>query len=130
SADNYTFNYISGVLTVNKATLTITADDKVKTVGKDNPSLSFQYSGFLNGEDESVLSSKPVASTDADKDSPVGSYSITISGGSADNYTFDYISGTLTVNSASSLTIWLLISGICLLVLVITATLLVVRRHK
>ncbi|MCL1885931.1 MAG: hypothetical protein FWF98_04160, partial [Dehalococcoidia bacterium] len=129
SSDNYTFNYVSGVLTVNKATLTITADDKVKTVGKDNPSLSFQYSGFLNGEDESVLSSKPSASTDADKDSPVGSYSITISGGSADNYTFDYVSGTLTVKKAFPI-LWLIIGVIAIVVIAGAGAFILLRKRR
>ncbi|WP_299162990.1 Calx-beta domain-containing protein, partial [uncultured Tenacibaculum sp.] len=46
--------YTSGTkditLTVNKAALTVTADDKSKTYGSANPGLTASYSGFVNGD--------------------------------------------------------------------------------
>ena len=44
-----------------------------------------------------MLLKKPVATTEATKDSPVGEYAIIISGGEAQNYEFEYVDGTLTV---------------------------------
>ncbi len=57
--------------------------------------------GGKNGEDESVLLKKPIATTDATKDSPVGDYVIKVSGGEAGNYTFEYINGVLTITPAT-----------------------------
>jgi hypothetical protein len=56
------------------------------------------YSGFKNNQNESVLNTKPTAITTATSSSPAGTYPITISGGSATNYSFSYINGTLTIN--------------------------------
>ncbi|MDW3192959.1 MAG: MBG domain-containing protein [Cytophagales bacterium] len=100
-ADNYTFTYTDGTLTVNQATLSVTADDQGKTYGAANPALTVTYSGFQNGDDETSLTTEPTASTTADETSPIGTYAITASGGLADNYTFNYTDGTLTVNQAT-----------------------------
>ncbi len=99
--DNYTFSYTDGILTVNKATLTVTADDQSKTYGESNPALSITYSGFQNGDDATILTTVPTATTSADATSGAGTYAITASGGVADNYSFSYMDGTLTVNQAT-----------------------------
>jgi hypothetical protein len=98
SADNYEFTYVSGQLTVNKASLTVTADNKQRVYGDANPAFTLRYDGFKNGETESVLSETPVA--DAEVIGNAGFYEISVSGGSADNYEFTYISGQLTVDKA------------------------------
>jgi probable HAF family extracellular repeat protein len=89
----------SGTLTVNKTTLTITADNKVKLVGDANPPLTFTPSGFVNGDTSSVLSGAPSLSTTATQSSPVGNYPITITQGTlaAADYTFSFVNGTLTI---------------------------------
>ncbi len=94
---NYTFVVSNGTLTVTKAPLTAKADDKSKNYGDPVPLLTVTISGFVNGEDQSQLSNFPVASTTATAASPAGSYPITVSGGSASNYTFNYVSGALNV---------------------------------
>ena len=53
----------------------------------------------MNGETESVLTTKPAASTTATKDSEAGTYDITVSGGAADNYSFSYVKGKLTIKA-------------------------------
>lgn len=88
-------------LTVNQASLSATADDRDKTYGDANPTLTVSYSGFVNGEDASVLDAAPTASTTADETSGAGTYSITASGGVDNNYSFAYLDGTLTVGQAS-----------------------------
>lgn len=50
--------------------------------------------------------SKPEAKTSATKTSDVGTYPINVTGGSADNYTFNYSSGTLTINKAEQTITW------------------------
>jgi len=84
-------------ITVNKKTLTVTADDQIRPAGVDNPALTVSYSGFVNGDVAASLTTQPVASTTATAASPLGSYTITVSGGVSDHYSFDYVSGTLWV---------------------------------
>ena len=73
---------------------------------EENPDFEVLYSGFVGNEDESVLNEVPVASTTATKTSNVGTYTIKVSGGNADNYTFSYTSGTLTINKAEQTISW------------------------
>lgn len=72
-----------------------------RTYGEPNPEFTISYSGFVNGENESILMTKPIATTSANEKSSVGTYPITISGGAAKNYTFEYEQGELTINKAS-----------------------------
>ncbi|NVK84739.1 MAG: T9SS type A sorting domain-containing protein, partial [Cytophagia bacterium] len=101
AADNYSFNLTSGTLTVNKATLTVTADDKSRIYGKANPTFTSTYSGFVNGDDKTVITAEPTASTLADVTTGVGTYDIDLAGGVADNYSFNLTSGTLTIGKAT-----------------------------
>src|SRR5439155_15301228 len=52
---NYTIGYANGKLTVNPATLTITAKDASRIYGVANPAFSVSYSSFVLGEDASIL---------------------------------------------------------------------------
>lgn len=97
-ATNYYFSeYVGAKLTVTKAPLLVTANDVSRHVGEQNPLLTVSYTGFVNDEDESVLTAKPVATTTATDDSEVGTYTITVSGAEAENYEIAYVNGTLTV---------------------------------
>src|SRR5271157_3659322 len=105
TAANYDFpaaNLISGTLTVNKAHLTVTADNQTKIQGNPNPTLTYTISGFVNGDTSSVISGAATLSTTATTSSPIGSYPITVGVGSlaAANYDFpaaNLIPGTLTI---------------------------------
>ncbi len=88
------------VLTVAKAALTATADNKTRPYGAGNPALTVSYTGLRNG-DTAASFTEPVASTSATSSSQVGTYAITVSGGTSANYTFSYASGTLTILAAS-----------------------------
>ena len=94
---NYTFSYITGILSVGTATLTITANNRSRNYGELNPLLTATFSGFVNGDEVSSLSSPPVLTTTANAASPLGVYPIIVSGASSPNYTINYIAGTLTV---------------------------------
>ncbi|TWB43924.1 MBG domain-containing protein [Nitrospirillum pindoramense] len=97
SSANYDISYVAGTLTVNKAALTVTANNATVTYGQ-TPSLGVSYSGFVNGETASVLGGSLAiggAGTDA------GSYTLTASGLTAANYAISYVAGTLTVNKAA-----------------------------
>ena len=106
--DNYVINYEKGTLVVEKAPLTITPDNVEKTYGDDNPPLLiYTCTGLKLGETEDeALSLKPTIITDAKLSSPAGSYQITASGASANNYEIAYQQGILTVEKAT-LDIWL-----------------------
>ena len=82
---------------VNRAPLTIKADDKSKTAGEANPPLTFTAIGFVNGDTPASLTTQPILTTTATTSSPAGPYPITASGAANSNYTIGYTAGTLTV---------------------------------
>ena len=86
-----------GTLTITPAQLTVKVGNYTRQEGEDNPTFTLTYEGFKNGEDESVLTQKPTVTTSATKDSAPGDYPITVSGGTAKNYTFSYVDGKMTV---------------------------------
>jgi gliding motility-associated-like protein len=88
-------------LTVTKAHLTITADNKSKPFLSSNPPLTYTCSGFVYNENAIVLNVPPSLSSDAGQDSPVGDYVITATGGNDDCYDFSYITGILTIVKAA-----------------------------
>jgi len=100
-ATNYTFSYLSGALSVKPAPLMLSADDKDRSYGEDNPALTFSASGFVNGEDLSDLDSLPELSTAAIPESDAGDYAINIKGGSAQNYTISRTPASLRVGKGS-----------------------------
>jgi hypothetical protein len=65
--------------------------------GNDVPELTISYSGFVNNDSSSDLYEEPTASTEASSSSTLGTYDITVSGGSDDNYSYTYVKGTLTI---------------------------------
>ena len=97
SVTNNNVTFVSGVLTVTKAMLTVTADNCTMTQGGQMPELTLTYSGFKNDETASVLTTRPTASCVATSESNTGEYEITVSGGEAQNYDFTYVAGTLTI---------------------------------
>ena len=100
----------TNTLVINKAALTVTADNKIKIYGMTNPPLTASYNGFVGGENASVLSSPVVLNTTATTTSDAGTYPITASGAAAANYTINYVSGQLTVDPTPQL------SGACVCV--------------
>jgi gliding motility-associated-like protein len=100
SDNNYDLALVDGNLEISKAVLSVTADDKTRIYLEENPALTFTYSGFISGQDQSVLDVVPVVETAADANSDAGFYEIIVSGGSDNNYRFAYIVGTLNVNKA------------------------------
>jgi hypothetical protein len=93
----------TNTLVINKAMLTVTADNKTKIYGMPNPLLTASYNGFVGGESASVLSSPAVLNTTATTTSGAGKYPITVSGAAAANYTIQYVNGTLQVFLAPQL---------------------------
>ncbi|HMJ71581.1 MAG TPA: MBG domain-containing protein [Cyclobacteriaceae bacterium] len=100
TTSNYTFTFVTGTLTVTKATVNVTADNRTKVYGDNNPDFTLSYSGLRNNENVGVIDTPPKGTTTATSASPFGSYTINVSGGADNNYTFTYAPGTLTVSKA------------------------------
>jgi uncharacterized membrane-anchored protein len=98
-AANYTLSFSNGTLTIVAAPLTIRPDDLAMQQGRAVPALTATYSGFVNGDGASSLTTVPTLSTTATSASPPGSYPITASGAASANYTIAYVPGTLTVTA-------------------------------
>lgn len=93
-------------LTAAQAPLTVTAGNASVAYAQAIPVLTYTVTGFVNGDTASALTGAPSETTTATQGSTVGSYPITITQGSltAANYTFTFVSGTLTITSLGTVT--------------------------
>ena len=88
----------SAAIVIDKAALTITADDKSMTVGGTIPEFTYTVSGLVKGDE--LTAPKLTCSADG---STEGAYNIIAAGAAAgDNYAITYVNGTLTVSRRSS----------------------------
>ncbi len=88
----------SAAIVIDKAALTITADDKSMTVGGTMPEFTYTVSGLVKGDE--LTAPKLTCAADG---SIEGAYDIIAAGATAgDNYTITYLNGTLTVSRRSS----------------------------
>jgi hypothetical protein len=103
AAANYTITYVAGNATINKATLTITASNTTNTYGTAPAAPTAGFSGFVNGQTSSVLTTQPTCSTTVTATTPVGTPTGTgtCSGAAAANYSFTYVAGNATINKAT-----------------------------
>ena len=106
SNPNYSISYINGTLTITPRTLIASVGNYERLYNEENPVFEVKYDGFVGKDNENGLISKPEAKTTATKTSDVGTYPINVTGGSADNYTFSYTSGILTINKAEQTLYW------------------------
>ena len=103
SVNNEYVTLVNGTLTINKAMLTVTANDQTMEEGQELPLFTVSYNGFRLQDDESVLTKQPIVTTTATAQSEPGQYPIIASGAEALNYDFNYINGVLTVEEASGI---------------------------
>jgi hypothetical protein len=97
SITNNKVTFEKGTLTITPAPLTVKGGTYTKKQGDENPTFELTYEGFMNNETSDVLSTLPIVSCDAEKDSDVGEYDIVVSGAEATNYSFVYVNGVLTI---------------------------------
>lgn len=97
---------VAATYTINPASLTIIANDVSRKYGMENPELTCSFFGFKNGETNDVLTRMPTVETTATISSNVGTYPIIPSGAEAQNYTFNYERGTLTITKADQTIDW------------------------
>ncbi|SER02244.1 The GLUG motif-containing protein, partial [Pseudomonas cuatrocienegasensis] len=101
---NYALTFVDGALTIDKAALTVTANN----VSKTYDGLSFSggngvsYNGLVNGEDASVLGGTLVYAGSAQGAVNAGSYELNISGLTSGNYAISYNAGSLNVDKAAA----------------------------
>src|SRR5580698_5891843 len=69
--------------------------------GSAVPALSASYSGFVDSDDVSALTTPPTCSTTATPASPVGSYAIACPGAVDSNYEISYVDGSMQVTAAA-----------------------------
>lgn len=110
-ATNYNFNYVNSSITIAKATLTVTCSPHSVTYGDAKPTLTNTYSGWKNGEDTSALTTVPVPSTEYTSATPVSSSPVpTIPNGAVDgsavNYKFTYVNGSITIGKRAVTLTW------------------------
>ncbi len=78
----------------------MTASSSAITYGTAPTTVSASYSGFVNGEGPSVLTTTPTCTTTATAASPAGTYATQCSGASASNYSITYANGMVVVGPA------------------------------
>jgi hypothetical protein len=106
SAANYTVNFASGTLTVNKAALTLAGNDATREYGAADPAFSATLTGFVNGEDfvTAGITGSAGGVSSALAASPVGTYAYTPTAGTfaAANYAFtQFVDGRVTITPAT-----------------------------
>jgi len=105
---NYNANTGNYTQVVNQAPLSIVPDNLSRPLGQPNPTLTYTFAGFVNGENAGSAKITGMAdlTTTAKTNSPVGTYPIKVTDAgnlAAPNYDFpaaDFKSGTLTVTPA------------------------------
>jgi autotransporter-associated beta strand protein len=105
---NYTLTQPTAAASIIAAPLAVTANDTNRVYGTTNPVFTASYTGFVNGENVSVVSGAPDLSCAVATNAPVGVYAnvIVVELGSlwATNYSFPselFTNGTLTVAVAA-----------------------------
>jgi hypothetical protein len=93
---------VAGRVGITTAPLNITASSGSFTYGGTVPTITASYSGFVNSESATNLTTQPTCSTTATSSSPASppTYASTCTGAVDSNYTIGYVAGTVTVNPA------------------------------
>jgi filamentous hemagglutinin family protein len=103
TSSNYAISFANGTLTINPATLTVTAlaTNKVYDGLAWSGGNGVSYSGFVNGENANVLGGSLAYGGGSQGAVNAGSYAITPSGLTSSNYAISFANGTLTINPAT-----------------------------
>ena len=100
---NYTITNGKQNFTIDKAQLTIKANDITVSAGTE-PNYTVTYTGFVNGETETVLDGTLAFECAYTEQNQEGTYTITPGGLTSNNYNITYETGTLTVTSEKPVT--------------------------
>ena len=103
STGNYNITYANGSLTITPATLTVTANN----ASKANNGIAYSfgngvvYAGFVNNENNTVLSGSLTYAGSSQGAINAGNYVITPQGLTSSNYQISFVDGTLTISPAA-----------------------------
>lgn len=107
----FTVNTQNGTLTIKKAEVTITADNKEKFVDEADPEFTYTISGIVEADkDKKVTLTIIRDKVGTPEGEQAGSYSIIPKDASikgSNNYTFKYVNGTLTIKERKAITVTL-----------------------
>jgi hypothetical protein len=98
---NYSLTFNSADLTITPRSLLAQADNQSRAYGTTNPVFTVTYTGFVGADGVTNLAVLPVAGTEAQPVSPIGTYDITLTGGADTNYSLVLSNGTLAVTAAA-----------------------------
>jgi hypothetical protein len=109
----YSAASVTQSFTIYPAVLKVTANNAAIPYGQPLPSFTYAITGFVSNESPSVVSGVPALSTTATAASNAGTYPITVSTGTlaTANYSFLYVSGTLTIQPVSQSALTLITSS-------------------
>ena len=103
---NVVFVITDGYIKINRKAVTVTADNKSKTYGASDPTLTATITGRVSTSDTITYSISRASGSN------VGTYTITPSGNATQgNYTVTYQTGTFTINKAAASALGLSVSG-------------------
>ncbi|MBN2805636.1 MAG: T9SS type A sorting domain-containing protein, partial [Prolixibacteraceae bacterium] len=83
-------------LIIQKASLVVEVHEHTINYGEGLPEFTFSITGFVNGEDQNVLTAIPVVNNPGNNLLP-GDYPLEADGGMAPNYEFIYLAGNLKI---------------------------------
>ncbi len=99
-ASYYTLAPINNItMKIGRKKLTVTAEDKTRIYGDENPAFTVKYNGFISEEDAKVLGGELKYACAANKESLTGDYKISPYGYTSSNYEIEYVDATLKVAS-------------------------------
>jgi outer membrane protein OmpA-like peptidoglycan-associated protein len=103
TADNYSFTYVAGAVNVTRKPVIVTASSDTVTYGDATPTVTPSYSGFVNSQTASELTTAPTCSTTYTNSTSVSSSGLatTCSGAAAANYSFTYDPGAIIIDRKS-----------------------------
>ena len=99
---DYTTASTTVPLHVAPAPLTITASSNAEPYGFAIPPITPSYSGFVNHDGPSSLTTAPTCKTTAKAGSAVGKYATTCSGAVDPNYAISYVAGSMVITKAAT----------------------------
>lgn len=103
---NVVFVVTDGYIKINQKAVTVTADNKSKTYGASDPTLTATITGRVSTSDTINYSLTRASGSN------VGTYTITASGtASQGNYTVSFVNGMFTINKAAASALGLSVSG-------------------
>ncbi|MCA1747551.1 MAG: hypothetical protein LC655_07625, partial [Bacteroidales bacterium] len=98
TSDNYIITFVEGELEIIPAALTVTVANASKVYGENDPDFTATFGGFQWEDDAEDLEGTLVFTREPGEDA--GTYAITASGLTSNNYTITFVEGELTITPA------------------------------